>query len=1286
MYIIIIIHKLCICSFTLQCQCNRKKMDQSSQSDSEPPVTLHGGELVLSGGELYFALGSATLKPTRKVNFENWRERVYNPRPDLLLWPYHPLAIALKKFAPCVWLRMIPNADPDLVTLQVYVEREKLEICSQSQAATRHSDQAVNPSFLAFLACLDGGSAAFRGEVPVATSTMRESAYVLAQQHHESLHAVFNSLPSPTPNAELVAKTAGVEAGCLGIGHLAADAMSQLLEDDLLSEGLITTPFRYQLNATAMMIQREVAPAKALDPRLQRLTGPEGHEFFVERVSGEFRGSAHEYAEARGGVLAEEMGSGKTLVCLLLVLLTKGHMATTPQHLNLATPSEKGTRSLTLTAAGVASRRDVPWKAHIRLHEKEKKEVLIGCEKVFTQHFSSYDLVEGDSRINSRSAAHTGPKQRRIHLSSLTLVVVPQNLLRQWEKEVLKHFAPDAIKFLAASHRPLPPAEELQRYDLLILERRFFENEMLLKEGYDARRAKTGHTSPLRFMRFLRVILDEGHDFVATGRSMRLLSALKVLEVDRRWIVTGTPSSGLVGKELVAMDQSSSPTASSPMPIPAETADADMPDAPAVATAAYDGDTAHDNEDHISISSDESATELANPLVTDVLSQQEREDIRAIGRVAGEVLLVKPWSNNKVTGDNAAWAKYVMPRGDGSTRPANFRAILQSLIVRHADEDRQREVTLPPMTMKYVYIEPCFFDKLSINLFTATFANNAVTSEREGKDYLFHPSSQGSLNQLFVNYRQSSFFWNGFSPKSVRESLKTAFKYGLGKWQDFDAETTTLLHKAIDAYDLARTSIGYKAFNTNQAMGLVVRDFPACARAAWTMCAHDEPAFVQSPIPRPAFTWVSASRLVRAQSFLNADARAFSAAPFSELTTYGLHPHSNPDGKPTKQKKRRKATEEQPDRSVFADCFTTLEKNAGRSSSIKIAKSTAQKFGLPYRGKSRRPSDDSTEGESSKTGEASKTTTANKTLAHGASATETGESSKTKPVKSVLKRAEPEPPTTVPPAYDELARPHLLGTPSAKLSYLLTRIAELQAHEKILVFYDTDAVAFYLAEGLSLLRIEHEIYAARSSREVHERYLAKFEDHPALRVLIMDLKQASHGLNVTAASRVFFVAPVWSQAVESQAVKRAHRIGQTRPVSVEVLVLKGSMEAAMLARRNRMSREEQVRTNKGPLEDAEMRRLLERMPFALVNGAEAADPERQYAPLGRPVQIFATGFAVPEGDDGGNGDNGDDGGDDGGDEGWNGKGKGKAVVRNAVVDGANGGPPKKRARFADEEE
>ncbi len=67
------------------------------------------------------------------------------------------------------------------------------------------------------------------------------------------------------------------------------------------------------------------------------------------------------------------------------------------------------------------------------------------------------------------------------------------------------------------------------------------------------------------------------------------------------------------------------------------------------------------------------------------------------------------------------------------------------------------------------------------------------------------------------------------------------------------------------------------------------------------------------------------------------------------------------------------------------------------------------------------------------------------------------------------------------------------------------------------------------------------------------------------RLFLISLKAAGVGLNLTAASYVFLMDPWWNPAVESQAIDRAHRIGQRNPLTVYRPIIKDSVEEKVLA-------------------------------------------------------------------------------------------------------------------------
>ncbi len=66
-------------------------------------------------------------------------------------------------------------------------------------------------------------------------------------------------------------------------------------------------------------------------------------------------------------------------------------------------------------------------------------------------------------------------------------------------------------------------------------------------------------------------------------------------------------------------------------------------------------------------------------------------------------------------------------------------------------------------------------------------------------------------------------------------------------------------------------------------------------------------------------------------------------------------------------------------------------------------------------------------------------------------------------------------------------------------------------------------------------------------------------------IFLISLKAGGTGLNLTAADYVVHLDPWWNPAVEDQATDRAHRLGQTKPVTVYRLVAKGTIEEAILA-------------------------------------------------------------------------------------------------------------------------
>lgn len=85
-------------------------------------------------------------------------------------------------------------------------------------------------------------------------------------------------------------------------------------------------------------------------------------------------------------------------------------------------------------------------------------------------------------------------------------------------------------------------------------------------------------------------------------------------------------------------------------------------------------------------------------------------------------------------------------------------------------------------------------------------------------------------------------------------------------------------------------------------------------------------------------------------------------------------------------------------------------------------------------------------------------------------------------------------------------------------------------------------------------------------QEDRQGIIDAFSDHEGPAILVLNPKAAGSGLNITAATVVIHMTPVWNPALEAQASARAHRRGQTMPVTIYRLYYEDTIERVMLDR------------------------------------------------------------------------------------------------------------------------
>ena len=131
--------------------------------------------------------------------------------------------------------------------------------------------------------------------------------------------------------------------------------------------------------------------------------------------------------------------------------------------------------------------------------------------------------------------------------------------------------------------------------------------------------------------------------------------------------------------------------------------------------------------------------------------------------------------------------------------------------------------------------------------------------------------------------------------------------------------------------------------------------------------------------------------------------------------------------------------------------------------------------------------------------------------------------------------------------------------PSAKLDVLVPYLEELiEEGHKSLVFSQFTSMLSIVKHHLDKRGIRYEYLdgQTRNRKEVVEN----FQNDPDCRVFLISLKAGGLGLNLTAAEYVFLLDPWWNPAVETQAIDRAHRVGQSRRVFAYRLICRNTVE------------------------------------------------------------------------------------------------------------------------------
>ena len=131
---------------------------------------------------------------------------------------------------------------------------------------------------------------------------------------------------------------------------------------------------------------------------------------------------------------------------------------------------------------------------------------------------------------------------------------------------------------------------------------------------------------------------------------------------------------------------------------------------------------------------------------------------------------------------------------------------------------------------------------------------------------------------------------------------------------------------------------------------------------------------------------------------------------------------------------------------------------------------------------------------------------------------------------------------------------------TAKLEACLELICSaMDGGHRILVFSQFTSMLEILQEKLSGFKIPFFTITGSTSKEKRLELVKSFNEG-TVPVFLISLKAGGVGLNLTGADVVIHYDPWWNLAAQNQATDRAHRIGQTKKVTVYKLIAKQTIE------------------------------------------------------------------------------------------------------------------------------
>jgi chromatin-remodeling ATPase INO80 len=147
-------------------------------------------------------------------------------------------------------------------------------------------------------------------------------------------------------------------------------------------------------------------------------------------------------------------------------------------------------------------------------------------------------------------------------------------------------------------------------------------------------------------------------------------------------------------------------------------------------------------------------------------------------------------------------------------------------------------------------------------------------------------------------------------------------------------------------------------------------------------------------------------------------------------------------------------------------------------------------------------------------------------------------------------------------------------TDSGKLAKLDELLRELkECGHRVLLYFQMTRMIDLMEEYLTYRKYKYLRLDGSTKLEDRRDTVHDFQTRPDIFIFLLSTRAGGLGINLTSADTVIFYDSDWNPTIDSQAMDRAHRLGQTRQVTVYRMITKGTIEERI---RSRAKQKEEV--------------------------------------------------------------------------------------------------------------